>query len=247
MAKALRQIAEYKKIFLTTTNFNILLTLWQLYFTLDTGLEVLKGVVDTSKPLPERIKLTNSAIQPNQDTSFSGASLAGTNPSSQSDVELNLVSLGNNLTTAISNTVIQFGREQLTTRFQDTDNSGASTSVKLDALTARSLGLDSVDISSQEAAESSMDILESIKVKLLDNLATVAKAQGEVETAKSQIETNIIATNKVLETIDGVDSLEIAQIMSQEKQKIQQTIAIMTSQSEQQSAISQGAQQLMRG
>jgi len=53
--------------------------------------------------------------------------------------------------------------------------------------------------------------------------------------------------NKVLETIDGVDSLEIAQIMSQEKQKIQQTIAIMTSQSEQQSAISQGAQQIMRG
>ena len=231
LAKALRQIAEYKKIFLTTTNFNILLTLWQLYFTLDTGLEVLKGVVDTSKPLPERIafkKVTSDVF-------------------GDSDVELNLVSLGNNLTTALAPTMIQIGREELTTRFQDTDNSSASTSVKLDALTARSLGLDAVDISSENSALEAMQILEGIKTKLLDNMATVAKAQGEVETAKSQIETNIIATNQVLETIDGVDSLEIAQIMSQEKQKIQQTIAIMSSQSEQQNAISQGAQQIMRG
>jgi hypothetical protein len=216
-------------------------------FTFDTGLELLRGAVDMSKPLPERLRLVNSNIEPNSDSTFSGASLTGTNPSSQSDVELNLVSLGNNLTTALSHTVIQLGRDQLQARFQDTDNSGAATTVKLDALTARSLGLDAIDISSQESAQASMDLLENIKTKLLDNMATVAKGQGEVETAKAQIETNIIATNKVLEVIDGVDPLEIAQIMSQEKQKIQQTIAIMTSQTEQQSAISQGAQQIMRG
>ena len=224
-------------------------------FVLDTGLEVLIATVDTTQSLPETLKFKNVNIEANQDVLFDGSPSGGAATKNavnatlteQSDVELNLASLGNNITTALSTTVVQFGRAQLEARFQDTDNSGASTDIKLDALTARSLGLDAIDISSESASINAMDVLEGIKTKLLDNMATVAKAQGEVETAKSQIETNIIATNKVLDTIDGVDSLEIAQIMSQEKQKIQQTIAIMTSQSEQQSAISQGAQQIMRG
>jgi hypothetical protein len=160
------------------------------------------------------------------------------------DIDIKLEAF--DLKSSVPQMLYQFGGKALNCVFQDSDNHASQSTVDVDPLTERSLGLDCIDISDVERSRESMKNLLEVQRYLLNSVGAIDAAIGALRLSAAQNDTIIEATLEVVKTIDGLNPLEQAQEMSKLSQEQQNVMTIMSRKIQQEQRAQQTFSQLLQ-